>query len=240
MSTLVRPWGRGTGSRIGWWLMAAGAVGLAALVVPRYLNLDAVRSPLELDPDQPTQIVWVSLHAFTAGLVLVLGPFQFLPAVRRDRPGLHRMVGRVYVGAVLAGSVTGLPAALMSTSGPVAQAGFLLLEVLWLVSICMAVRAIRAGQVQLHRVWMIRNYALTYAAVALRVLLITGMYYRSGNPDAITREQVYDIAGWGSVTLMIVIAEWIILQPTLNAAARSRRPDVPTRRHPAEDEAARI
>ena len=55
--------------------------------------------------------------------------------------------------------------------------GFITLALVWLYTGAKAYVAIRRGDVAAHRRWMIRNYALTYAAVTLRVempLLIVG------------------------------------------------------------------
>jgi hypothetical protein len=120
-----------------------------------------------------------------------------------------------------------LLSAFVSTSGPVAQAGLLLLVALWLYSIVRAFTAIRAGHVQLHRIWMIRNYCLTFAAVVLRAMLGVGALYRVANPDAITFPQVYDIAVWGSFTLMLVVAEWFIVQTTLAPLVRAAQEQAP-------------
>lgn len=92
---------------------------------------------------------------------------------------------------------------------------------LWSYSLVRAFQAIRAGQIQLHRIWMIRNYALTFAAVALRAILVVGVLVRAVDPGAITFPQVYDIAVWGSFTLTLVVAEWFIVQTTLAPLARA-------------------
>jgi Predicted membrane protein (DUF2306) len=41
----------------------------------------------------------------------------------------------------------------------------------WLYSGIQAYLAIRAGSVAAHRIWMVRNFALTFAAVMLRLYL---------------------------------------------------------------------
>jgi len=229
MSTVLRPSRRRIRTRVAWywWLMAAVAIGVAVFAVRPYLSFDAALSLIPVNPGQPLHIVWLSLHAITGALALAVGPFQFLPALRRARPGLHRVLGRLYVGAVSTGAVMAFLSALVSTSGPVAQAGLLLLAALWLYSIIRAITAIRTGQIQLHRIWMIRNYCLTFAAVVLRAILGVGALYRVADPDAITFPQVYDIAVWGSFTLMLVIAEWFVVQTILAPLARVRQKQAP-------------
>ena len=71
----------------------------------------------------------------------------------------------------------GLYFAPKSTAGLVGSIGFTTLAMFWLYSGAQAYIAIRRGNVQVHRRWMLRNYALTFAAATLRIelpLLIIG------------------------------------------------------------------
>ncbi len=80
----------------------------------------------------------------------------------------------------------------------------------------MAYRTARSHQFGLHRVWMIRNYALSFAAVLLRVGIALGLLYTMRYPDGpITREATYTTSVWGSFVVSYVVAEWFIVQRTL-------------------------
>lgn len=116
------------------------------------------------------------LHISFAGVALVTGPFQFIGALRRRAPLVHRTIGRIYLVSVLIGGTASLIMAPFNTAGFVGFFGFGTLGVLWLITGGKAYRAIRAGDVAAHQAWMIRNFALTYAAVTLRLwigILIT-------------------------------------------------------------------
>lgn len=145
-----------------------------------------------------------------------MGPFNFISSVRRRYPAAHRWVGRVYLVCVAAGAVVGLVAGVMAVTGPVAQVGFYLLALLWLYSGAKAYTSIRSGNIQLHRVWMIRNFALTFAAVLLRVFIVAGQAL-----TPLSFDEVYTIAVWSSWVVSLVVAEWIIVQRTLRPLARS-------------------
>ena len=54
-------------------------------------------------------------------------------------------------------------------------AGFATLALAWLYTGWKAYSAIRAGDVASHRAWMLRNFALTTAAVTLRIYLPASM-----------------------------------------------------------------
>jgi Predicted membrane protein (DUF2306) len=59
--------------------------------------------------------------------------------------------------------------ALVSMEGLPTHFGFGILAVLWFFTGLQAYRMVRQGNIEAYRQWMIRNFALTLAAVALRV-----------------------------------------------------------------------
>ena len=63
-------------------------------------------------------------------------------------PWSHRWVGRVYVLGVLVAGTSGAVAAIGTTAGPVAGAGFLLLGLLWIGCTLEALLRIRGGDVR--------------------------------------------------------------------------------------------
>lgn len=110
------------------------------------------------------------IHIFAAAFALALGPFQFATRLRTARPALHRWMGRLYLGiGVLAGGVAGLYVAFHAFGGAIASAGFACLALAWLYTGLRAYLAIRARDITDHRCWMVRNFALTFAAVTLRI-----------------------------------------------------------------------
>lgn len=113
----------------------------------------------------------LTVHAGLAATALLLGPLQFFARIRMAHPRWHRRIGTVYVMCCLGAGAAGLLLALGSTEGPVASAGFGLLALAWIGATANAWRLARAGDFVRHRRWMIRSYALTFAAVTLRVYL---------------------------------------------------------------------
>lgn len=110
-------------------------------------------------------------HFGGSAFALAIGAFQLNAWLRARFAGGHRWLGRLYMAGVLAGGVSGFLLALQSSAGTVAQAGFALLAVCWLGITFAAYRHIRAGNIAEHRRWMIRSFALTFAAVTLRIYL---------------------------------------------------------------------
>ncbi|MGW6454860.1 DUF2306 domain-containing protein [Streptomyces sp. NPDC055078] len=205
-----------------WALFAVSAVGMALYSAPAYLTGDPSQSKIPINPDVALHYLSIVVHALPASLLLLLGPVQFVPALRQKYGKAHRIVGRVYMVSVLIASVAAILAATFSVDGFTAQVAFFLLTAAWLYSLAQAYLTIRRGQVQLHRIWMIRNYALSFAAVVLRVFLITGLALRS-RYDWLSFEDVYATSVWASILVSAGVAEWFIVQRTLKPLARSRR-----------------
>lgn len=119
---------------------------------------------------------WIYAHVFAAAIALAVGPFQFSTKLRAAHRTLHRVLGRLYLGVgVLIGGLSGLWLSQFAQGGGIARSGFALLAVLWLWTGVRALRSIRAGDVAAHRRWMVRNFALTLAAVMLRIYVPLAM-----------------------------------------------------------------
>jgi len=110
-------------------------------------------------------------HISLGGVALLTGWSQFIKSWRNKYLKIHRFLGYIYVTSVLGSSITGLIIAIFSTGKKPATIGFGMLAVSWFISNIKAFFGIRKGKVKEHEKWMIRNYALTFSAVTLRVYL---------------------------------------------------------------------
>ena len=192
--------------RAGFALLVVLSLGVAgyALGVYGFLPLGAAVQP-EMRASFATHRTGIYLHVFASALALVLGPLQFSSRLRTARPGLHRWSGRFYLGVgVLLGGLAGLFMAIHAAGGPAARLGFACLALAWLFTGGQAYRAIRAGETASHRRWMIRNYALTFAAVTLRLWLPAGVV--SGIPF----EVAYPVVAWLCWVPNLVAAELLL------------------------------
>lgn len=158
----------------------------------------------------------IEVHIAASGVALLMGPFQFLPALRRTQPRIHRWMGTIYVLACLVGGAAGLSIALFSSAGPIAGWGFFVLAVLWLVCTSMAWLKAKARDFTAHERWMIRSFALTLAAVTLRLYLPVGVML---DPHFFT---AYRIIAWIAWVPNILIAElWLASKRSLPKAKGS-------------------
>jgi len=146
--------------------------------------------------------IGIYTHIFASSVALALGPFQFSSRLRDSRIELHRLSGRVYLGVgVLFGGLAGLYMSLHAFGGIPSQLGFGCLAVAWLFTGLRALLAIRRHDVATHRRWMVRNLALTFAAVTLRLYLPASM--AAGLPF----ELAYPAIAWLCWVPNLVVAE---------------------------------
>ncbi len=119
--------------------------------------------------DNPVFRAGFYVHITTSLLVLVAGLLQFLPMLVRRGPRLHRQLGKVYIVGILAlAAPSGLILARFANGGLAAQVGFSLQCLVWWLCTWRAYQAARQRQWSLHVDWMLRSYAVTLAALALR------------------------------------------------------------------------
>jgi uncharacterized membrane protein len=155
-------------ARIGWALTGLFGLGIAVYSA-RYL-LNPPSTPEEA-LGNPLGVPWLVFHVAGAVTALAVGSFQFLPVLRRVARPFHRWNGRLYVAGCLSGGLAGLVLAPGSSAGPIASVGFGLLAVIWIAVTALGWRAAMQGRITDHRRWMIRSWALTLAAVTLRIYL---------------------------------------------------------------------
>ena len=170
--------------RPGWpfWIVLTTSL-MIALGSVRYLVPGAPGAAPPILANAFTKYGVLTVHAGFALTALTLGPFQFLKGLRTRRPRLHRWMGRTYVLACLIAGSAGLVLAFGSTTGPVSTAGFGLLAVAWLYTTGKAWTSARGRRFDEHRRWMIRSFALTFAAVTLRLYLPFAFFSPFGYDD---------------------------------------------------------
>ena len=178
--------------------LAALAVGLWSL---RYA-LPAMPAAAPLGNLATDRLAFV-VHAVSASIALLLGPLQFVDALRR-RPGWHRATGWASVAAISVAWAASLPMAMHAQTGSVASAGFLALGAAWVVTTTLGVVRARERRFAEHRRWMVRSYSLTAAAITLRMQL--GLIALAGIPF----DTGYPVIAWACWVPNLVVAEWLL------------------------------
>jgi len=144
------------------------------------------------------------LHIITAPIALFVAPFQLSKRFRAKSIRRHRLMGRIYCAAVLLAGVTGVLIGFNAKGGPIAQSGFVLLAVVWLIATFRALQVVRLGQIGLHQEWMIRSIALTFAGVTLRIMLPAQLV------SGISMDVAYPIVAWLCWVPNLVVVEYFI------------------------------
>lgn len=188
-------------ARLGWALLTllSTLVGLVAAAV--------VASGFDLVPGDVAANAFITplglrVHIVGAAVALLLGPWQFLAGLRRRAPVLHRVSGRLYVAGCVVGGAAGAAIGPTSTHGLVAGSGFLVLGLLWCATTVVAVRAAVRRDLVAHRRWMVRSFALTFAAVTLR------LYLGVGQSVGLDYDTIYPAVAWLSWIPNLLAVEW--------------------------------
>ncbi len=199
---MANTWTRATWT--GWSIMTLLALGVAG-----YAMVGVVIGIEKASPSMayhvPERLVFATIHFAVGAIVLLIGPVQFLPRFRARYPVLHRWMGRIYVAGCLFSGIAGFILAQNTNAGLVARAGFTLLALFWIVTTTMAFLKARARDFADHRRWMIRSYALTLAAVTLRIYLPVSL---AG--FGLSFAVVYPVIAFACWVPNALVAEWLL------------------------------
>jgi hypothetical protein len=113
-------------------------------------------------------------HFVLAPLALLVGPLQLHAGFRARHRQAHRTLGLVYIASCVAGGIGGLVMAFHASGGPVAGLGFGVLAVAWIGATLGAWLAVLRRRLALHQLLMSLSYAMTFAAVTLRLQMPLG------------------------------------------------------------------
>lgn len=164
--------------------------------------------------------IGITAHIFASALALILGPIQFSARLRQKRPALHRWLGRIYLGvAVAVGGVAGLYMSQFAFGGLSAKLGFAGLALAWLYTGARAFVAARNRDFVSHKRWMIRNFALSFAAVTLRLYLPP--VFILSLPFATS----YAVIAWLCWVPNLLVAEWLAQTTTHSPSLDRTSPD---------------
>ena len=155
----------------------------------------------------PKSMVW--LHLVASGLALVVGWLSLVQGTTRQaRPRLlHRWLGRIYCAGV-AGGIAGGAALLphLQFGGWPARIGMVFGLVLWTgFTASMLVTAWR-GQIDRHRRWAMRSYAISFAGITLRFILETGLAWE------VPRDLLYATAACSCFLINFLVVEFFFVR----------------------------
>lgn len=194
--------------KAGWFFFVFLAIGVG-IYPALYFIIDAKFGLLQAKPDEvlASQIWWsvFYVHICFGAVTLITGWSQFSKSMRAKRIRLHRNLGKIYLIGIAFAGPAGFYLALHANGGIIAQIGFSGMSICWLTTSALAYSAIRKGKITAHRKWMIRSYALAFAAVTLRLWLpIFDIFLGMGFNES------YTIISWLSWVPNLFIAQYFI------------------------------
>jgi uncharacterized membrane protein len=152
----------------------------------------------------------IIVHSLGGIVFLILGAFQFAPRLRRQKPGWHKMAGRLLIPSGLVVALSGMWMAhfnaLPEYDGVLVYATRMLASGWMVLTVVPATVAIYRRDFTNHGVWMTRFYAIgsggnTQVFTAAPLFLFFPEYLNDLN-RAISLG-----AGW---VINLVVAEWVI------------------------------
>lgn len=173
-------------------------------------------------PDAWYGFLWI--HAISAGIALGIGWLQFVKKLRLRKAVVHRSIGYIYSLMIIIAGVTGLYLAYYANGGLSAQIGFSALSIMWIFTLFQGLRTIIVERDPIaHGRWMVRNYALTCAAIALRIYTpLAAVFF--GLEDT---NDTFHVIAWLCWIPNLLIAEMLL------AGRKSKRAPRTTRIHSA-------
>ena len=118
----------------------------------------------------------------------------------------NRLLGKIYVVAVVLGGITGMYLALTSQVNLGYMFGLMAMSFFWASSGLMAFFSIRKKKVELHKEWMLRTYTITFTAfVFTRLIIDVIVPLEIAEPS-----DIYALSVWSSWVIPLLILEMII------------------------------
>ncbi|GAB2940406.1 DUF2306 domain-containing protein [Hymenobacter coalescens] len=201
------------GSRVGQGLIGGGIAAFGLLMLTKVLPYLSFEPGIEFLTTKSTTVnadllfrVGFYVHITSSLWVLGAGLVQFFPGLTRHHQPLHRTLGKVYVASILLlAAPSGQILALYANGGLAAKVGFSLQCVVWWLSTWQAYRMARQHRWTEHTEWMLRSFAMTLAAMSLR-LESYAMFYLLGTKPI----ETYLTVTWLSWTGNLLLAEVLV------------------------------
>lgn len=168
----------------------------------------------------------VVLHIAGAVVYSILGAFQFVPSLRRDR--WHRRAGRILVPCGLTVALTGLwmnfAYDLPAHDNTLTSAFRVFFGSAMALSIVLGLAAVLRRDFTRHRAWMARGYAIGLGAGTQAFTHAPYLIASGGEQPGANARAGLMLAGW---LINLAVAEWYLRRPARTARPRQgRRPRV--------------
>jgi len=183
----------------------AYAVYMNLIYDPQGASFLAQKSSVERPANERLWATIMQIHVITACLALASGAANFSNRLLKWRPRIHRIIGYVYVGAILIVDLTSGYMAPFATGGKLTSIPFNLINIAWPAMTVAAIVSVRRQRIKSHRRWMIRSFAFCFTNMVLH-LIRNVLHEGFGLPYILS----YILGVYGSIILIVIAAEIII------------------------------
>ncbi|MEV6997420.1 DUF2306 domain-containing protein [Streptomyces sp. NPDC093982] len=211
-------------------LLALSVVGVLISVWSRYITFDSGKSRLS-PSEHPLFFPLLMIHIVGSTVAIITCVLQVWPSLRRRKPHIHRLSGRLYVLAgIYPAASTALVLTLVWPYAPLNAASDILTSILWLSITTYGFVLARQGRTADHRRWMLRSFALTMTVVSNTILLlpigwvVKPLLHSHFAGDEEVMLQVWSgLDVWLGWTLALLLVEWWLEREQLRRSARQAK-----------------
>lgn len=192
------------------WALMTFFASFLFIITAEYLTFESDINFLQVKQDVVFDAIWrptFYIHVISGMAVILVGPFQFLKNFRNKNLELHRKLGKIYAyGILMFAAPTGLIMAFYAEGGTWSTVSFIIMSLLWFYTTIMAIVTVKNKDIIGHQKWMYRSYALSFAAVTLRILVPLMSVYTEFGEDFIIIS-----TAWLSWIINLLAVEILIL-----------------------------
>ena len=146
------------------------------------------------------------IHVYTAIFSLLAGFTQFNNNLLKNKPFIHKTIGKLYVFTVLfLASPSGFFIGLFANGGFYSKVSFVTLSLLWFYFTLKGFLMIKFKQINRHKKFMLRSFALAFSAITLRLWKVILVYLFHPSPM-----DTYQIIAWLGWIPNILLVEYYI------------------------------
>jgi hypothetical protein len=184
--------------------------GLMLQITLRYIPISSDVSFLAIKQDE---VMTVSgyltifyIHVYSSIFTLFFCVIQFVKITSMTMKKIHQFIGKLYFYiTVFLAAPSGIFIGIYANGELIAKTAFVLLGILWWIFTVVAIVKIKQKNIQSHRNFMLRSYALALSALTLRAWKVILVYLFHPAPM-----DVYQIIAWLGFIPNLLLIEWYI------------------------------
>lgn len=193
------------------WLLVFGYFFILMMQISlKYFPFDSNVAFLNIKQTEVTQVALYLplfyIHVLSSIFVLVAGFTQFNTFILQKHTQIHRNIGKVYVFVVLfLAAPSGMFIGYYANGGWTSKTAFITLSFFWFYFTYKGLIHIKNKEIQKHKQFMLRSFALTFSAITLRFwkVIIVHLFH-------LAPMDTYQIIAWLGWIPNILIIEYYI------------------------------